>query len=51
MRKIKYWLLAFFVLIAIPQMAVAKAESDPDARPSIKEKVKDRAHLSAIDTE
>ena len=51
MHQIKHGLWAFFVPITIPQMAIAKAESEPDARPGIKEKVKDRVHLSAIDTE
>jgi len=48
MHQVKYWLLTFFVLITIPQMAVAKAENKPDALPGIKEKVKDLVHMDGF---
>ena len=49
MNQIKYWAFAFVVLLTIPQIAVAKKESNPDGQiSSIKEKVKDLVHMDGF---
>ena len=48
MHRIKYWLLAFCVLITVPQVAIAKAKNSPDTLPGIKEKVKQLVHMDGF---
>ena len=49
MHQIKYWLFACFIILTIPQIAAAKAESKTEgAISSIREKVKDLQHMDGF---
>ena len=49
MHQIRYWLFAFSILLTIPQIAIAKTDSNPDGGiSSIKEKVKDLVHMDGF---
>ena len=49
MHQIKYWLFACFIVLSIPQIAAAKADSNAESKiTGIKEKVKDLDHMSGF---